>query len=114
LILALDQFHDQGLHAARFLQAVNLRDVRMVQRGEGLRLAFESGEALRILCERLRQHLDRHLAPEGGVSGAIDLAHSTGAEGGEDFVGTEADTGNERNELMSGTRRFCHREPRPT
>ena len=72
----------------------------MVQRGERLRFALEAGEALRILRERLGQHLDRHLAPERGVGGAIDLAHAAGAEGGEDFVGAEAGAGSEGPSLL--------------
>jgi len=37
----------------------------------------------------LRQQLDRHVAPEPRVAGAIDLAHSSRTERGEDLVGTE-------------------------
>jgi hypothetical protein len=43
------------LHATGSFEAVDLRDVGMVQRCEGLRLALEAGEAFRILREGLGQ-----------------------------------------------------------
>ena len=43
----------------------------------------------------LGQHLDRHLALEARVPGAVDLAHSPGAEGTEDLVVREGLTGGE-------------------
>ena len=89
-VLALDQFHHERVHAAAIFEAVDLRDVGMVQRGERLRLALEPGEPLGILRERVGQDLDRHVATERRVARAIDLAHAAGAEGGEDFVRAEA------------------------
>ena len=44
-ILALDQLHDERVRAGRFLEPVDRGDVRMVQRGERLRLAFEPRDA---------------------------------------------------------------------
>ena len=58
--------------------------------GEKLRFALESRETLLVLGERCRQDLDRHLALELGVGGAIDLAHAALAELGGDLVGAEA------------------------
>ena len=80
----LDQFHHERMYAARLLQAVYLRDVRMVQGCERLRLALEAREPVRVVREGVREHLDGDLAPERRVAGAIDLAHAAGAEGGED------------------------------
>ena len=40
--LAIDQLHDQRVHAATFLDAVNLRDVRMIERREDVRLTLEA------------------------------------------------------------------------
>ena len=39
---------------------------------------------------------DRDVAAERGVRRAIHLAHSAGADAGDDFVDTEAGAGNER------------------
>ena len=54
-----------------------------------LRLALEAGAHLGVRGQVRRQHLDRHVAPEPRVVGAIDLAHAARAERGEDLVGTE-------------------------
>ena len=53
-ILALDQFHHERVHAARLFEAVDLRDVRMVQRGERLRLALEPRQPLGIAARTRR------------------------------------------------------------
>ena len=52
----------------------------MIQRGEDLRLAPEPGEALGIEREGVGQHLQRDVAAEVRIAGAIDLAHAAGAE----------------------------------
>jgi hypothetical protein len=41
------------------------------------------------------QHLDGDNAIEPRVAAAIHLAHAAGTDGGENFVGTEADAGSE-------------------
>ena len=53
--LALDQLHDQDA-ACRpdVLETVDVRDVRMVERREQLRLALEARQALGIGGERCR------------------------------------------------------------
>ena len=43
-VLTLDELHGQRWHAARTLQAVDRRDVRVAQPGEQLRLALEAGQ----------------------------------------------------------------------
>jgi len=53
----------------------------VVQACQHLRLALETGEALGIRRKLRRQDLDRHLATEPLVGGAVDLTHATGAEG---------------------------------
>jgi len=40
-----------------------------------------------------RQYLDRHVALEARVAGAVDLAHAAGAEHGHDLVGPETAPG---------------------
>src|ERR1039458_8931325 len=42
------------------------------------------------------QHLDGYLPAEFGVLGAVHLAHTAGADGGEDFVRAEFVAGRER------------------
>ena len=49
-VLALDQFHHEGVDVCRavrrFDHAVDLRDVRVIQRGERLRFADESRDTI--------------------------------------------------------------------
>ena len=45
---ALDQFHHERVDAVRSLQAVDVRDVRMIERGEDFRFALEAREPFGI------------------------------------------------------------------
>ena len=94
-VLALDQLHHQRAHATALLEAVNVRDVRMVERGERLRFAREPRQPIRIAGERIGQDLQRDVAIELRVARAIDLAHAPGADDGEDLVRAEACAGSE-------------------
>ena len=53
---------------------VDLRDVRMIERGKNAGLAFEARETFRIERERLGKHLDGDVAVELGIAGSIDFA----------------------------------------
>ena len=44
--------------------------------GEDARLAFEPRQAISMRRELVRQDLDRHVAAQPRVAGAIDLAHA--------------------------------------
>ena len=70
---ALDQFHDQGSCAGVF-EAMDLRDVRMIERGEHLRFTTEAREAIGIVGNGRQQDLDRDLAIQLRVAGSVDLA----------------------------------------
>ena len=69
---------------------VDLRDVRMVQRRERLRLAVEPRRALRIRGERVRQHFQRDVALQPRIARAIHLSHAAFADEGGDLVSLEA------------------------
>ena len=73
-----------------------MRDVWMVERGQHLRLALESRDALGIERQGFRQYFDRHLAPQLRVARAVDFAHPARAERGNDFVNAETSTGRQR------------------
>ena len=92
---AFDQLHDERADAARILEAVNLRDVRMIERREHLRLAAEAREALGIVGNGGEQDLDRDLAIQLRIARAIHLAHAAGAQQGDDLVRAEAGAGAE-------------------
>ncbi len=91
--LAGDQLHHQVVDAVVVTHVVQGADVRMVELGEGARLALEAGGQLRRIPQPPRQHLDRHLALEALVPGPVDLTHAAGAQGGDDGVGAEAGAG---------------------
>jgi len=61
------------------LEAVDLCDVRMIERGEDLGLTAEPSDAFGIVGERGWQDLQRDITTKLGVLGAVDLAHPTGA-----------------------------------
>ncbi len=79
-VFTLDELHRQEAHAVRLVQAVDRRDVGVVQRGEQLRFALEAGEPLGTLREHGRQDLDRHLAIERGVEGLPHHPHAALAD----------------------------------
>ena len=65
----------------------------MIERRERLRFAREAREPVGIGRERLGQHLQRDVAIEFGVAGAIDLTHSAFADQRGDFVDAETGAG---------------------
>ena len=67
----------------------------MIQRGQRLRFARESRQAVRIMRERLGQDLDRDVAIELRIAHAIDLSHPPFTDLGCHFVDAEPGTGGE-------------------
>ena len=98
-VLALDEFHDEGRDPSGFLDRVDRRDVRMIQRGERLRLALKSGQAIRVRGEGVRQHFDRDLATEARIGGAVDRTHPALANLRGDLVDAETRARSEGQEL---------------
>jgi hypothetical protein len=86
----LHQFHDESARAARFLDSMDRRDVRMIQRSQQLRFARESGKTVRIRHHRRRQDLERDVTLQSRVMRAIDLAHSPLSNEGIDDVRSDA------------------------
>ena len=86
---ALDELHDQRMHASRLFEPVHDRNVGMIQRGENLGFAMEAREPVRIGSERVGEHLDGDITIETRVAGAVDLAHTPGPQRAEDLVHTD-------------------------
>src|SRR5205807_3152800 len=63
-----------------FLETVDPADVGMIERGEHPRFALEAREPIRVARKRMRQDLDRDVAPKLRVSSAVDLAHAAHTE----------------------------------
>ena len=65
----------------------------MIQRGQQLGLSFETSQPIRVAGKRFGQDLDRHIALQTDVPGAIDLTHAPLAKLGEDLVGPQTEAG---------------------
>ena len=78
-VLAFNQLHDQEgdafFRTARRLEAVDAGDVRVVQRGQELRLTVETREALGVAGEGVGKQLDSDLAVEVRVDRTPDGPH---------------------------------------
>ena len=94
-IVALDEFHHEGLDAVGVLQPVDGGDMRVIQGGEHFRLALKTREPIVISRERWRQDLDGDLTLQPGVRPSIHLTHFTFANPGGHFVRAEASTGSQ-------------------
>ena len=84
---AVDELQHEPVRGAGVLEAVDVTDVRVIQRREHLRFALEAREPIRIARDRCRQDFDRDVAIQLRVAGAIDFAHAAGADGGQDLYG---------------------------
>jgi hypothetical protein len=93
---ALEQLERQvGLALVR-TEVEDTEDVRMAEGGERPGFEFEPSEPVGVVGKCARQNLERDVAAELGIAGAIDLAHGTGADGVDDFVGTNGRAGRQR------------------
>ena len=91
----VDELHDEGRCPRRIIEAVNLGDVRMIQRREDLRFTLEAGEAVMVGGDVRRQHLNGHIAVQAAIAGAVHLPHAAAANERDDVVGAEASAGTE-------------------
>jgi hypothetical protein len=74
----------------------------MIERRQHLRLAREARAAIGIGGEPGRQDLQRDVAPQLGVAGAVHLAHSARAEQADHVVGAETRPGREAHREVDG------------
>src|SRR4030095_8348459 len=92
-VLALNEFHHERADAVGFFETVDVGDVQMVQRGQGLGLALKPRNPLGVAGERRGQDLDRDGAIQLRVPRAVDFTHAAGSERRQDFVRAEACAG---------------------
>ena len=83
--LPLEHFGDKIRDAVRRTDVEHRHDVGMIQAAGGARFAAEPRHAFRV-GRRPAEDLDRHVAAEAGIMGAIDLAHPSGAEHLDDLI----------------------------
>ena len=79
----------EKIRDAVLIDAVNLRDVRVIQTCERLGFALETFQALWVRGEVLGQDFDRHVAIQTRVARSIHLAHRARAEWSADLVERE-------------------------
>ena len=91
--LALEQLHDQEVNAVLGADVVERADVRVLEARDRSGFSRQPLAPLGVLVEVLGQHLDRDLAVESGIAGAVDLAHTPGPEEPHDLVGSEPTAG---------------------
>ncbi len=65
----------------------------MIERGQRARFTFESQDRLPVAGDVRSENLDRHVAAEAGVAGAIHLTHAAGSEQTDDFVAANTGSG---------------------
>jgi hypothetical protein len=61
----------------------------MIQRSGGQGLLLKTAQPVGVQGKCLRQHFDRHFPFETRVAGAIDLAHATCAQWGDNLIRTD-------------------------
>ena len=88
--LAVDQLGDGVAQSPFFAHVEERDDVRVREGSDGPRLLLEPLDVFGIGCEGRRKDLDRDVAAEARVRGAVDLAHAAPSELASDFVGAEA------------------------
>jgi hypothetical protein len=65
---SVDELHDERMRVTRIFESVNLCDVRMVERGQHVRFAFEACEAVRVLRDGGEDDLQRDVSIQLGVA----------------------------------------------
>ncbi len=78
---AADLLHHQVGDTVALAHVVERDDVRVIERGDRLRLTQEPPPPDRIVSVPRGQNLDRHLTLQARVARAVDVAHAPGAEG---------------------------------
>jgi len=84
--LALHELQHERWDAATLFHAVDRADVGMIERGQHASLAVEPSSTVWVSQKYFGQDLDRDVASEPCVAGAIDLAHASGPEERDDFI----------------------------
>ena len=77
---SLDQLQHERPRPVALLDAVDLRDVGVVEGRENVCFALETREAIRIVGERVGENLQRDIAVELRVGRLPHLSHATLAE----------------------------------
>ena len=69
----VNQLHHERWSARRVLEAVNVGDVRVIQRGKQVGFPLEPRKSLGIVSKRVGQDFERDITPELCVAGPVHL-----------------------------------------
>ena len=94
--LAVDELENQRRRAGVIVDAVNRRDIGMIERREHARLTLEAHQAVGVGGDRRRDDLDRDVAAQPRVARAIDLAHPAGTDQRDDVMAADPRSRRER------------------
>ena len=76
-------------------------DVRVVERGDGPGFPSEARQTVGVSREGIGKNLQRNIAIQFRVAGAVDLTHATSAEQGQNLVGAELPSDQRRGRVFS-------------
>ena len=86
---ALDQLQDQVGDAVLAAEVEDLEDVRMLQPRDRAGFLLEALSVVGVVGEEVGQHLDRDVAVQRRVVGAVDRGHAAAADALQHPVGAE-------------------------
>jgi hypothetical protein len=99
-----DQLHRKRRAAIAAVDAVDLRDVLVIERGQHFGLSLKSCQTASVANKGRGEHLQSDIAFQVEISGAVDLAHAARADEADDFVRPEASTAGNRHVLLEADR----------
>ena len=102
---AFEILEHQVVEIAVAANVVDGTDVGIVQRGNRARLLLETASRLRIGGECAGEHFDGNRPIEPSVTRAVDLAHATRTNRGDDFIRAKTCAGLERHAKRNCSRR---------
>src|SRR4029079_14848548 len=88
--LAVHEFEDEELGVVGLNEVVDLSDVRVIERGDDLRLPSEAGDTVRIVGEGGGQNLQSDIASQFAVVREVDGAHAPAPDRRDDVVDAKA------------------------
>ncbi len=91
--VALDELEHQRRLLAVLDHVIDRRDVRVVERCQGTRLALESRDGIGVGRNPRRHELDRHVAPEAHITRPVDFPHAAGSEQRDNLVAADPRAG---------------------
>ena len=98
--VALQVLHHQEVDPVLAPDVMERANVRVVQAGDGLRLALEPLLEIGVGGDMLGEHLDGDGAVESRVSGFVHFPHTAGPNGGNDLVRAQLPSGFKRHRLL--------------